>query len=173
VSQPLQLGVWLVRRRRPPFRALAFSSPTELGSAAGEFPSSNAGDISATLSGLLHAGRRGDNACRGIDRQAPRHPILGQVYQPLSPVLCRDAFNAGSFRPHRPQDWSISSLELAAVELLSAGFRPQRLPTSDACCVVLAPLSKCRSFQEPSLTPLKGARFRHTPTPRADVHFSL
>lgn len=165
VSQPLQLGIWLVRRLRPPVRALAFSSPTKAGPAAGEFPSSNTRDISATLSGLLHAGRSGDNACRGIDRQAPRHPILGQVYQPLSPVLCHDAFNAGSFRPHRPQDRSISRLELAAVERLSAGFRPQRLPTADACCVVLAPLSKCRSFQEQSLAPLKGARFRYRPKP--------
>ena len=87
--------------------------------------------------------------------------MLGQVYQPLSPVLYHDAFNAGSFRPRRSQDWSISRLGLAAVELLSAGFRPQGLPTSDACCVVLAPLSKCRSFQEPSLASLKGAQFQH------------
>jgi hypothetical protein len=31
---------------------------------------------------------------------------------------------------------------LAVAERLSAGFKPQRVPLIDACCVVLVPLSK-------------------------------
>jgi hypothetical protein len=43
VSGPLQLGVWLLRRLRPPSRTLAFSRPTQVGQTVLEFPSSNAG----------------------------------------------------------------------------------------------------------------------------------
>jgi hypothetical protein len=42
VSAPLQHGVWLRRRLRPPVRTLAFSCPAEAGDAAWEFPSSRA-----------------------------------------------------------------------------------------------------------------------------------
>jgi len=42
LSAPLQRGLWLRRRLRPPVRTLAFSCPTEAGKAAGEFPSSQA-----------------------------------------------------------------------------------------------------------------------------------
>ena len=47
---------------------------------------------------------------------------------------------------------------LAEAELLSAGFRPRRVPPLDACCVVLVPLSKNDSSMEQSFIPLKGAR---------------
>jgi hypothetical protein len=142
LSAPLQRGLWLLRRLRPPSRTLAFSRPAKTGKAAWEFPNSNARDTSAACRCLLYAGRFGDNACRRRDRQAHRHPILGRVYQPLSPVRLHDAINAGSFRHPGPQDWSVGSPWLDAAELLSAGFRPLGLPTPDACCVVLAPLSR-------------------------------
>jgi len=146
LSGPLQPGIWPLRRLRPPSRTLAFSRPAYAGQAVWEFPNSNTIDVLATLSCLLYTGRNGDNTWRRHDRQAHRHPILGQVFQPLSPVLLHDASNAGSSRQHRSQDWSVSRLWLAAAELLSAGFRPLRLPTPDACCVVLVLLSKYSSF---------------------------
>jgi len=46
LSGPLQPGVWLLRRLRPPARVLAFLHPTEVGTAVWEFPSSNARDDS-------------------------------------------------------------------------------------------------------------------------------
>ncbi len=42
VSAPLQHGIWLLRRLRPPVRTLAFSCPAEAGDAAWEFPRSRA-----------------------------------------------------------------------------------------------------------------------------------
>jgi hypothetical protein len=146
LSAPLQRGLWLLRRLRPPHHTLAFSGPAKAGNVAREFPNSNARDTSATCRCLLYAGRNGNNACRRNDRQAHRHPILGRAYQPLSPVFLHDASNAGSYRHPGPQDWSVGRLWLTAAELLSAGFRPLGLPTPDACCVVLAPLSKYSPF---------------------------
>jgi len=35
---------------------------------------------------------------------------LGQVYQPLSPVVSLDASNAGFSRQHKAQDWSVNRL---------------------------------------------------------------
>jgi hypothetical protein len=146
LSTPLQRGFWLLRRLRPPHRTLAFSSPAGAGNAVREFPNSNARDRSAAGRCLLYAGRTGDNACRNVDRQAHRHPILGRVYQPLSPAPRNDASTAGFSRHLGPQDWSVAHLWLVVAELLSAGFRPLELPTPDACCVVLAPLSKYSPF---------------------------
>jgi hypothetical protein len=157
LSGPLQPGLWLLRRLRPPFRTLAFSRPAKAGQAVWEFPNSNARDISATRSCLLYAGWSGNNACWSINHQAHHLPILGRVFQPLSPVTLHDAYT-GSLRQLRPQDWSVNRLRLAVAELLSAGFRPRRLPSVDACCVVLAPLSKYSSLREQSLAPLEGAQ---------------
>jgi len=42
LSVPLQHGVWLRRRLRPPVRTLAFSCPVKAGEAAWEFPRSRA-----------------------------------------------------------------------------------------------------------------------------------
>jgi len=71
---------------------------------------------------------------------------LGQVYQPLSPVVSNDASNTGFSRQHKAQDWSFSRLWLAVAERLSAGESPQRVALVDACCVVLVPLSKDGSW---------------------------
>jgi hypothetical protein len=136
LSVPLQPGIWLLRRLRPPFHTLAFSRPTEVGQVAWEFPSSNTRDVLVTLSCLLHTGRIGNNTCRRHGRQAHRHPILGQVFHPLSPVYLHDALDAGSSRQHRSQDWSVSRMRVPAAELLSAGFRPLGLPVPDACRLV-------------------------------------
>jgi hypothetical protein len=111
-----------------------------------EFPSSNVRDVIAPLSCLLYAGWIRDNTQRSQSRYAPHHPILGQVYQPLTPVYLNDAYHAGSLRQHRVQDWSVNRLWLAAAELLSASFRPTELPTPNACRLVLVPLSKYSSF---------------------------
>ncbi len=166
MSLPLQQGIraypqwvythWvyslrLLRRLRPPLRPLAFSRPLCTGKAVREFPNSKAGNVIApkciaTLSCLLYAGWIRDNTRRTYNRRAPHHPILGQVYQSLSPVRRYDASNADFSRQHRSQDWSVNCLWLAEAELLSASFRPKGLPTPHSCRLVLVPLSKYNSF---------------------------
>src|SRR5262245_65818672 len=53
MSSPLQRGIGLLRRLRPPVRTLAFSCPTLVGQTALEFPSSVRRDVRATRSCLL------------------------------------------------------------------------------------------------------------------------
>ncbi len=109
------------------------------------------------LSCLLYAERIRDNTSRIHSRIAPRHPILGQVYQPLAPVWIHDALNTGSSRQHRSQDWSVSRLWLAAAELLSAS-----LPTPEVADLWRLSPSPCTVVQvqlllKQSLAPLEGA----------------
>ncbi len=50
---------------------------------------------------------------------------------------------------------------------MSAGFTPRRVPPADACCVLLVPLLKYGSIEQPS-SPLKGAHpddYRMRPCP--------
>ena len=61
MSSPLQRGVGLLRRLRPPVRTLAFSRPTPVGYTALEFPSSAVRDVLATRSCLLYAERIRDS----------------------------------------------------------------------------------------------------------------
>jgi len=52
---------------------------------------------------------------------------------------------------------AVGHMWLAAAALFFTGFRPQWLPTIDARCIVLIPLSTYGSLKEQSLAPLKGA----------------
>jgi hypothetical protein len=61
MSWPLQPGLGLLRRLRPPVRTLAFSRPTAVGHTVLEFPSSVTRDVLATRSCLLDAGRIRDS----------------------------------------------------------------------------------------------------------------
>jgi hypothetical protein len=65
------------------------------GSAAWEFPSSTTRDVRATRSCLLYAGRTGDSTGRKPNPAGPPSSLLGQVGQPLSPVVTDDTY-AGS-----------------------------------------------------------------------------
>jgi hypothetical protein len=142
LSRPLQPGLWLLRRLRPPSRALAVSRPLCSGDARREFPSSSMSDVIVIRSCLLYAGRLRDNMDTVYRPVHPPPSLLGQVCQPLTPVARNDASNAGSLRQHRSQNWSVNRVWFAEAELLSAGFRPVWMPPTHACCVVLVPLSK-------------------------------
>jgi hypothetical protein len=52
---------------------------------------------------------------------------------------------------------AVNRVWLVEAALFFAGFRPQWLPTIDARCIVLIPLSTYGSLKELSLAPLKGA----------------
>src|SRR5215475_11415142 len=71
MSSPLQRGVGLLRRLRPPVRTLALSRPTAVGHTALEFPSSAIRDVLATRSCLLDAERIRDSAS---GRKEPAYP---------------------------------------------------------------------------------------------------
>src|SRR5439155_24425960 len=90
-------------------------------------------------------------ACR---YQAPS--LLGQVYQPFSPVVLHDpstqvsrvSIGIRSGRSTRP--W------LRVAELLSLGFPPSRVPLMSAGQVDLTPLFMCSPLYGLSVCPVKG-----------------
>ena len=131
LSVPLQHSIWLLRRLRPLPRPLAFSRPDCSGYAVRVFPSSVASDC-LTRSCLLYAGRSGDITRRTGDRRVHRRAILAQVYQPLTPVRVHGASTQVPIRQHRSPGWSVSRVWFAGAELLSVGFRPQWMPSTDA-----------------------------------------
>src|SRR5262249_34456832 len=71
MSSPLQRGVGLLRRLRPPVRTLACSRPTPVGHTALEFPSSAIRDVRVTRSCLLYAERIRDSPCGRKDPAWP------------------------------------------------------------------------------------------------------
>src|SRR5262245_1413334 len=90
--------------------------------------------------------------------QALHHPIVG--------LGCVSHFHPARFTTlpteipcvrlgHRTR--AVSRVWLAGAALFFAGFGPRELPTPDARCIVLIPLSMYGSLKEQSLAPLKGA----------------
>jgi hypothetical protein len=87
LSGPLQTGLWLLRRLRPPQRSLAFSRLLARLASVGrnnavDFPSSILTD-DRTVSCLLHAGWIGDNTFGVRKPKAHHRTVLVQVIQPL------------------------------------------------------------------------------------------
>ena len=85
LSMPLQHGLWLLRRLRPPSRPLACSRPTSVGETSTEFPSSTGRAKKPVAASCTPGGIR-NNVCRTESRHTNRLPILGRVSQTLSPV---------------------------------------------------------------------------------------
>ena len=63
------------------------------------------------------------------DQHTNHHPILGQVYQPVSPVRSDDVFTQVSRVTLGHRAGRSSAFWLAEAELLSARFRPSGLPS--------------------------------------------
>src|SRR6516165_12677508 len=88
MSWPLQPGLGLLRRLRPPVRTLAFSRPTAVGHTVLEFPSSVTRDVRATRRCLINT-QFSKRLSRGLDGffflpQAPR--IGGQSRMASAPA---------------------------------------------------------------------------------------
>jgi hypothetical protein len=104
---------------------------------------------------LLYAERYREQ--RGLEGSQPTHryPLLGQVYQPVSPVRSHDVFSQVPRVTLGHRAGRSSAVWLADAELLSASFRLHGLPSHDACCVALTLLSK-RNFSEVISCAVKG-----------------
>ena len=113
----------------------------------------------APRSGLLDAGRMGHNACQRSDVTGPPpcHVGSGVCHPPCTPPVsrrCQQRFLASASVAGRERS---ATRGWASATLFFTGFGPQRLPTSDARCIVLIPLCMYGALREPSLAPLKGA----------------
>jgi hypothetical protein len=127
-----------------------------VGIAAWEFPSSGANDIQRPLAACSAPSALGITRVDKRFPHGPHYTSLVQVYQPFSPDRLYGTLYAGSFRQHRSQVWSIGSVWLGVIELLSLGSPPQQLPTADAGQVDLIPLSKENPLNGQSFRAVKG-----------------
>src|SRR6267142_1288224 len=157
MSWPLQPGVGLLRCLRPPSRTRAFLRPLTWGTRCWSAPVPSEETFERPVAACSTPSGSGTAQAGGEIPPGPRFPILGQVCQPLAPVVCDDA-SAGSLTSASIAGVARSSaVWLAEVGPLSTGFTPQGVPRLDACCVPLTPLSTRSSLRERSLMPLKGA----------------
>jgi len=107
MSRPLQPGVGLLRRLRPPARTLALSRPAAAGPVSWEFPSSGTRDVIVTGSCLLYAGRIRDNTERCVGRSAPRHPFWVGCISHFHPFNITTPAQV-PVRQLGSQDWSVN-----------------------------------------------------------------
>ena len=107
MSRPLQPGVGLLRRLCHPSHTLAFSRPLPRQGSIGLPKFRDVRRIEVPLGACCRPGVYGTtyrymSECRYL---APS--LLGQVYQPLSPVGIHDLSNTDFSRHHRNQVWSV------------------------------------------------------------------
>jgi len=155
MSRALHHGIWLLRCLRHPSHTLAFSRPLTRQGGVGlptfhgvqriEFPV--AACCRPGASGITH---RHTTECRC---QAP--PLLGQVYQPLSPVAVHGPLAQVPLVSIGNRSGRSTCLWLRVAELLSLGFPPSRVPLVNAGQVDLTPLSMCSSLCEQSIRHVK------------------
>ena len=147
---PLQDIIWLLRRLRLPQRPLAFSRlrawlVSRCRDDLVDFPSSEARD-DRTFSCLLHAGWSWGQRGLGGGPLTPATLPFGPGVKATS--TCRFSRRSRRFLSSAwVQDWSVDHFVASSAELLSAGSTPRCLPSIDACCVALMPLSWHISFQ--------------------------
>ena len=156
LSRILPPGLWLLRCLRPPAPTLAFSRPVFRYSGRGVPPFQSIRRIELPVAACYRPGAFGTTYRHSSPVGTRHHPMLGQVYQPLSPVrfhgLCSQVscVSIGSRSGRSTRSW------LRVAELLSLGFPPSRVPLRSAGQVDLTPLFMCNLLNRLSLCPVKG-----------------
>src|SRR5262249_38805434 len=141
-------------------RTLAFWRPLPWGTRCWSSPGPSEETCERPVAACSTPSGSGTAQAGGEIPPGPRFPIVGQVAQPFSPVVCDDASAGSSSSAEVAGVVRSAAVWLAAGGPLSTGFTPQGVPHLDACCVPLTPLSTRSSLRERSLLPLKGAPVR-------------
>src|SRR5207245_1637532 len=95
LSRPLQPGLWLLRRLRPPSRTLAFSRPLQEVKRYWSSPVPPQETFARSVAACSTPDGLETAPAGNPSPPARRLPFLGQVYQPLTPGVTDDA-SAGS-----------------------------------------------------------------------------
>ena len=104
---------------------------------------------------LIYAGGYpGQHELEG-DQHLHHPPLLGQVYQPVSPVGSHDVFNTGVSRHPRSQGWSVLRFRVSRSRTVVRKLQTQRLAKPLRLLRALTPLSK-RNFFEVISCAVKG-----------------
>ena len=156
MSRTLHPGLRLRRCLRPPSHTLAFSRPLPRQGGRGVPQFQDIRRIEIPVAACCRPGAFGTTYRHRRPVGTRHHPMLGQVYQPLSPVRFHGLFSQvpcvslGIRSGRSTHPW------LRVAELLSLGFPPSRVPLRSAGQVDLTPLFMCRPLYGLSVCPVKG-----------------
>jgi hypothetical protein len=156
LSRALHPGIWLLRCLRPPSHTLAFSRPLPRHGERGVPQFQSIRRLELPVAACCRPGACGTTSGCRRPIHTLHHPILGQVYQPLSPVRFHGlssqvpCVSLGSRSGRSTHVW------LSVAALLSLGFPPLRVPLISAGQVDLTPLFMCNLLNRLSLCPVKG-----------------
>jgi len=168
MSRALHPGVRLLRCLRHPSHTLAFSRPHTRQGGVGLPKFHGVQRIEIPVAACCRPGAGGITY---RDKAEPRYQapsLLGQVYQPLSPVVVHGPYHAGSSRQHRNQVWSVNRYcGYSLPNFCPWAIPPLRVPLVNAGQVDLTPLFMCSSLCEQSIRHVKwrgalnGGALRH------------
>jgi hypothetical protein len=155
MSRALYPGIRLLRCLRHPSHTLAFSRPLTRQGGIGLPKFHGVQRIEIPVAACCRPGAVGITY---RDRPEPRYQapsLLGQVYQPLSPVGIHGPLTQVPLVSIGIRSGRSTCLWLLVAELLSLGFPPSRVPLVNAGQVDLTPLFMCSSLCEQSIRHVK------------------
>ena len=156
MSRTLHPGIGLLSCLRPPSHTLAFSRPLARQRGRGVPQFQDIRRIEIPVAACYRPGAVGTTYRHGSPVGTRHHPMLGQVYQPLSPVRFHGpssqvpCVSLGIRSGRSTRSW------LRVAELLSLGFPPSPVPLLSAGQVDLTPLFMCSPLYGLSVCPVKG-----------------
>jgi hypothetical protein len=156
MSRALHPGIRLLRCLRPPSHTLAFSRPLTRQGGIGVPQFQDRRRIEIPVAACWRPGALGTTYRHRPLVGTQHHPILGQVYQPLSPVGIHGPSTQVPCVSIGNRSGRSTFVWLRVAELLSLGFPPSRVPPVNAGQVDLTPLFMCNLLNRLSLYPVKG-----------------
>jgi hypothetical protein len=151
MSRPLQPGVRLLRRLCHPSHTLAFSRPLTRQGGIGLPKFHGVRRIEFPVAACCRPGALGITYREKPESRYPAPSLVGQVYQPLSPVGVHGPFSQVPLVSIGNRSGRSTCVWLQVAERLSLGFPPSRVPLVNAGQVDLPPLCMCSSLCEQSI----------------------
>jgi hypothetical protein len=155
MSRALHPGVRLLRCLRPPLHTLALSRPYIRQCQRGVPQFQSIRRIEIPVAACCGPGAYGTTPEHRTTAPAQHHPILDQVYQPLSPVVVHDPVTQVPYVSIGIRSGRSTPAWLRVAELLSLGFPPSQVPPMSAGQGDLTPLFMCSPLRELSICSVK------------------
>jgi len=155
MSRSLQTGVRLLRCLRHPSHTLTFSRPLTRHSGVGLPKFHGVRRIEIPVAACCRPSAIGITYRDRTESRYQAPSLLGQVYQPLSPVILHGPLTQVPLVSIGIRSGRSTCVWLRVAELLSLGFPPSRVSLVNAGQVDLTPLFMCSSLCEQSIRHVK------------------
>jgi hypothetical protein len=156
VSRTFHPGLRLRRCLRPPAHTLAFSRPLARQRGRGVPQCQAIRRLALPVAACYRPGAVGTTYRPGRPVGTRHPPMVGQVYQPLSPVRLHGLSSQGPCVSLGIRSGRSTRAWLRVAALLSLGFPPSPVPRLSAGQGDLTPLFMCNLLNRLSLCPVKG-----------------